>query len=140
MSDPLCEASGQDGTVRLFEDRVEIVRESLAGKFVHGSSDQSIPLSNVGTVEFREPKLIRDGYIKFFTNSRGSEWDTDGEFTIRFTEDTDDFQELRERFHELQSEESYSGNDPLEILERRYARGEIDAEEFEQKRAVLRES
>jgi len=148
MTEVICQAEGNDGTVRLYEDRVEIdVENSITSFHRHSDSDKVVPLENIGNVNFRSTGWLSPGYIDICPiGHEGQDMMYDSEnggYAVHFHSGNEgEFEELRDKIRNLMQstgDEDKDDEDPLKILEQRYARGEISENEFKQKRDVLRE-
>jgi len=143
-------AEGKNGNVVLFEDRIQINRSgiSLLQKTQQwGKGDKEILMSNVTSIQFREPSSVTVGYIQFgqegYVQAGGSQFDAvNDENSVTFTHgQTEKFKEIRDKVRELKEDDVSveSGKDPVETLKQRYAEGEIDKDEFEEKKKLLTE-
>lgn len=144
MAEPIYEFHGIDGKIELYENRLEIQRGGWIASLMHiGQGDKTVPLDNVSAVDVNDG--MNGGYIDIVTQGRegvGGTFSAETtEYTIQFMDQQqDDVEELHDRIFEMQSSESNaSDDDPLERLRRRFADGEIDKEEFEQRRETLTE-
>jgi hypothetical protein len=103
MSEPLVEASGFETRVRLYEDRLTFETPSLLNRIGLGStSTETIPLDQVASMKYEETGSVSHGTIKFIPE--GYDWTGDNtSYQARFLHsDEDDFEELRDKFHNLQ--------------------------------------
>ncbi|MDL0144396.1 NINE protein [Halobacterium salinarum] len=145
-------ATGANGKVTLYDDRLEISREGIGmiHKMQHGfKGDKEIPYDSITSIQLRKPSNLSRGYIQFgqsgFSESDDGLLDATGdENTVLFDKgDLSDFEELREKVRELKKgdvEESTGSMDgALEKLRERYAEGDIDEEEYEQRKEILQE-
>lgn len=145
-------ATGANGKVTLYDDRLEITREGIGmiHKMQHGfKGDKEIPYDSITSIQLRKPSNLSRGYIQFgqsgFSESDDGLLDATGdENTVLFDKgDLSDFEELREKVRELKKgdvEESTGSMDgALEKLRERYAEGDIDEEEYEQRKEILQE-
>lgn len=145
-------ATGANGKVTLYDDRLEISREGIGmiHKMQHGfKGDKEIPYDSITSIQLRKPSNLSRGYIQFgqsgFSESDDGLLDATGdENTVLFDKgDLSNFEELREKVRELKKgdvEESTGSMDgALEKLRERYAEGDIDEEEYEQRKEILQE-
>jgi len=63
MDIPILEAKGINGNLELYEDKVKIRRSGVTG-FVLGG-DKDIPLSQVTSIQYKEPGRFTRGHIRF---------------------------------------------------------------------------
>lgn len=146
-------ATGVNGKVTLYDDRLEISREDIGmiHKMQHGfKGNKEIPYDSITSMQLRKPSNLSRGYIQFgqsgFSESDDGLLDaTDDENTVLFGKgDLSNFEELRAKVRELKKgdvEESTGSMDgALEKLRERYAEGDIDEEEYEQRKEILQES
>jgi len=55
------------GQVALYDDKVVISRSGLLAISLYGTTgDKTIPINQITAVEFRDPKFLIDGYLKFY--------------------------------------------------------------------------
>lgn len=145
-------AIGANGKVTLYDDRLEISREGIGmiHKVQHGfKGDKEIPYDSITSVQLRKPSNLSRGYIQFgqsgFSESDDGLLDATGdENTVLFDKgDLSTFEELRTKVRELKKgdvEESTGSMDgALEKLRERYAEGDIDEEEYEQRKEILQQ-
>jgi len=141
-------AEGKNGNVVLFDNRIQINRSgiSLLQKTQQwGKGDKEILMSEVTSIQFREPSSVTVGYIQFgqegYVQAGGSQFDAvNDENSVTFTHSqTEKFKEIRDKVRDLKTDdvEVKSGNNPIETLKQRYAEGEIDKAEFEEKKELL---
>jgi len=115
MGDLLVEATGWDGTITLYEDRLEIRRDGLVATLFHlTEGTKSVPLDHVSTIDTDWPGRVPTGYVEIVTSGReGTEsWLTldNGGYSVTITdEDEAEFRELVERFYELRQTGSADG-------------------------------
>lgn len=144
------EAQGVNGKVTLYEDRLEISREDIGmlHKMQHGfKGSKEMPYSSVTSVQLRKPSSVTRGYIQFgqsgFSESDDGLLDaTSDENTVLFEEDSlNQFQELRTKVRDLKkgsiNESTDTMDGALEKLRKRYANGDIDEEEYQQRKEIL---
>lgn len=144
--------TGANGKVTLYDDRLEISREGIGmiHKMQHGfKGDKEIPYDSITSIQLRKPSSVTRGYIQF--GQKGYSEDDDGlmdatgdENTVLFDKgDLSDFEELRAKVRELKKgdvEESTGSMDgAMEKLRERYADGDIDEEEYEQRKEILQQ-
>jgi TM2 domain-containing membrane protein YozV len=145
-------ATGANGKVTLYDDRLEISREGIGmiHKMQHGfKGDKEMPYDSITSIQLRKPSNLSRGYIQFgqsgFSESDDGLLDATGdENTVLFDKgDLSDFEELRQKVRKLKKgdvEESTGSMDgALEKLRERYAEGDIDEEEYEQRKEILQE-
>lgn len=141
-------AEGKNGNIALFENRIHINRSgiSLLQKTQQwGKGDKEILMDEVTSIQFREPSSVTVGYIQFgqegYVQAGGSQFDAvNDENSVTFTHSqTEKFKEIRDKVRELKTEDVSveSGEDPVETLKQRYAEGEIDEKEFQEKKDFL---
>lgn len=146
------QADGANGTVTLYEDRLEISREGIGmiHKMQHGfKGDKEIPYDSITSVQLRKPSSVTRGYIQFgqsgFSESDDGLMDaTSDENTVLFDKGSlSEFEEVREKIRELSKgdvrETTGSMDGAMEKLRERYAEGEIDEEEYEQRKEILQQ-
>lgn len=63
MTDSILEADGANGTVRLYDDYIEIEEHRLLEPARTGTKTNRIPLDELGNVEYTSPGRIRPGKI-----------------------------------------------------------------------------
>lgn len=144
--------TGANGKVTLYDDRLEISRGGIGmiHKMQHGfKGDKEIPYDSITSIQLRKPSSVTRGYIQF--GQKGYSEDDDGlmdatgdENTVLFDKgDLSDFEELRAKVRELKKgdvEESTGSMDgAMEKLRERYADGDIDEEEYEQRKEILQQ-
>lgn len=145
-------ASGANGKVTLYDDRLEISREGIGiiHKMQHGfKGDKEIPYDSITSMQLRKPSSLSRGYIQFgqsgFSESDEGLMDAvSDENTVLFDKgDLSNFEELRTKVRELKKgdvEESTGSMDgAMEKLRERYAEGDIDEEEYEQRKEILQQ-
>lgn len=150
--DEVMKATGVNGTVTLYDDRLEISREgiSMLHKVQHGfKGDKEIPYESITSIQLRKPSSVTRGYVQFgqsgFSESDDGLLDaTSDENTVLFDKDSlDEFNELRAKIRKLKKgdvEESIGTMDgAMEKLRERYADGEIDEEEYNKRKEILQE-
>lgn len=150
--DAVMVATGANGKVTLYDDRLEISREGIGmiHKMQHGfKGDKEIPYDSITSMQLRKPSSVTRGYIQF--GQKGYSEDDDGlldatsdENTVLFDKgNLSDFEELRAKVRELKKgdvEESTGSMDgAMEKLRERYAEGDIDEEEYEQRKEILQQ-
>lgn len=141
---------GVNGTVTLYEDRLEISRDDIGmvHKLQHGfKGDKEIPLEAITGIQLRKPTSRTRGYIQF--GQSGYSESDDGildavsdENTVLFNKGAYPlFEDLRSAVREQKSGDVKSSTETMdgamEKLRERYATGEIDEEEYEQRKEVL---
>lgn len=144
--------TGANGKVTLYDDRLEISRGGIGmlHKMQHGfKGDKEIPYESITSMQLRKPGNVSRGYIQFgqsgFSESDDGLMDaTSDENTVLFDKDElSDFEELRAKVRELKKgdvEESTGSMDgAMEKLRERYAEGDIDEEEYEQRTEILQQ-
>jgi TM2 domain-containing membrane protein YozV len=151
--DAIIQIEGSNGTVTLYDGRIEISREDIGmiHRMQHGfSGTKEIPLESITSIQLRKPSMATKGYVQF--GQKGYTEDDDGlldatsdENTVLFEKDSlAAFEELREKIREMTSDsvQSTTGNmdGALEKLRERYANGEIDEGEYEERKEVLESS
>lgn len=149
-SDAVLQVEGVNGRVTLFDDRLEISREDIGmlHKMQHGfKGDKEIPYESITSIQLRKPSTVTRGYIQFgqsgFSESDDGLMDaTSDENTVLFEKDSlSEFEELRAKVRELKKgdveESTGSIDEAMEELRQRYAKGEIEEEEYEKRREVL---
>jgi TM2 domain-containing membrane protein YozV len=146
-------AEGVNGQVTLFRDRLTISRENIGmvHRMQHGrKGSKEIPFESITSVQLREPSSMTRGYIQFgqsgYVESGGGLFDaTSDENTVLFEKSSlKEFKKLKRKLRELKKgdiEESTGTMDgAMEKLRERYAEGEIDEEEFETRKEILKGS
>jgi TM2 domain-containing membrane protein YozV len=146
-------AIGANGKVTLYDDRLEISREDIGmiHKMQHGfKGDKEIPYDSITSVQLRKPSNISRGYIQFgqsgFSESDDGLLDaTSDENTVLFDKgDLTNFQKLRSKVRDLKKgdvkESTGSMDGAMEKLRKRYAEGDIDEEEYEQRKEILQQA
>lgn len=142
---------GANGKVTLYEDRLEISREGIGmiHKMQHGfKGDKEISYDSITSIQLRKPSVSR-GYIQFgqsgFSESDDGLLDaTSDENTVLFDKGSlSDFEELRVKLRELKKgdvkESTGTMDGAMEKLRERYAEGEIDEEEYENRKEILQQ-
>jgi len=150
--DGVMNVTGVNGKVTLYDDRLEISREGIGmiHKVQHGfKGDKEMPYDSITSIQLRKPGSVSRGYIQFgqsgFSESDDGLMDaTSDENTVLFDKDKlSKFEELRAKVRELKKgdvEESTGSMDgAMEKLRERYADGEIDEEEYEQRKEILQQ-
>ncbi|MFC6938613.1 NINE protein [Salinirubellus sp. GCM10025818] len=152
LDDAVMSVEGANGMVTLYEDRLELSREGIGmlHKMQHGfKGDKEIPYESITSVQLRKPSSVTRGYIQFgqsgFSESDDGLLDaTSDENTVLFDKGSlSEFEELRTELRKLKNgdvEESTGTMDgAMEKLRNRYAEGEIDEEEYEQRKEILQQ-
>ncbi|MEE6210383.1 SHOCT domain-containing protein [Salarchaeum sp. III] len=154
MGGLILEAEGADGTIRLYTDRVEIDEHRFLEPLRTGTKTNMIPLRELGNIEYMSPGRIRPGKLKLMPSGVESS-DSDihqGKYEITFNAGNDTFPELRDELEKYRGDaeiqgrdvstqfDTTTGDDPVKILNRRYARGEISEDEYEKKRRRLEDN
>lgn len=149
--DAVISATGTNGKVTLYDDRLEISREDIGmmHKMQHGfKGHKEIPYDSITSIQLRKPSSVTNGYIQF--GQKGYSEDDDGlldatsdENTVLFSKKSlSDFEEVRTKVRALKKgnikESTESMDGAMEKLRKRYAEGEIDEEEYEQRKEILR--
>lgn len=148
----LMSVTGANGIVTLYDNRLEISREGIGmlHKMQHGfKGDKEIPYDSITSMQLRKPGSVSRGYIQFgqsgFSESDDGLMDaTSDENTVLFDKgDLSDFEELRSKVRDLKKgdvEESTGSMDgAMEKLRDRYAEGDIDEEEYKQRKEILQQ-
>ncbi|MDG5777125.1 NINE protein [Haloarculaceae archaeon H-GB2-1] len=141
---------GANGRVTVYNDRLEISRDDIGmlHKMQHGfKGDKEIPFESVTSIQLRKPSSVTRGYIQFgqsgFSESDDGLMDaTSDENTVLFDKGSlSEFEELRTKVRELKKgdvqESTGSIDSAMEKLRERYADGEIDESEYEQRKEIL---
>lgn len=149
-NDAVMSVTGANGEVTLYDDRLEISRDDIGmiHKVQHGfKGDKEIPYDSITSMQLRKASKLSRGYLQF--GQKGFSESDDGlldavsdENTVLFDEDkTSDFEELRSKVRDLKKGEvkqsTGSMDGALEKLRERYAEGDIDEEEYEQRKEIL---
>ncbi|WP_459194627.1 NINE protein [Halosimplex sp. J119] len=150
--DAVMSATGANGKVTLYQDRLEISREDIGmiHKMQHGfKGDKDIPYESITSIQLRKPSSVTRGYIQFGQSGYSESDDglmdaTSDENTVLFDKESlSEFEELRAKVRELKNgdveESTGSMDEAMEKLRNRYAEGEIDEEEFEQRKDILQQ-
>lgn len=146
------QATGANGKVTLYDDRLEISREGIGivHKMQHGfKGDKEIPYDSITSMQLRKPSSLSRGYLQFgqsgFSESDDGLMDAvSDENTVLFDKgDLAKFEELRAKVRELKKgdvqESTGSMDGAMETLRERYAEGEIDEEEYENRKEILQQ-
>jgi hypothetical protein len=63
---PILEAKGVNGQIRLFGDRIVILRKGVMGFLSQGhKGEKSVFIHQISSVQFKDPGLATSGYIQF---------------------------------------------------------------------------
>ncbi len=148
--DAVMSATGANGKVTLYQNRLEISREDIGmlHKMQHGfKGDKDIPYESITSIQLRKPSSVTRGYIQFGQSGYSESDDglmdaTSDENTVLFDKESlSEFEELRAKVRELKNgdveESTGSMDEAMEKLRTRYAEGEIDEEEYEQRKDIL---
>lgn len=150
--DGIMSVTGSNGKVTLYDDRLEISREDIGmvHRMQHGfKGDKEIPYESITSMQLRKPSAMTKGYIQFgqsgFSESDDGLLDaTSDENTVLFKKGSlSQFEELREKVRELKKgdveESTGTMDEAMEKLRERYANGEIDEEEYKERKEILQE-
>lgn len=138
-------ATGRNGQLTLFEDKVRISRQGIVSTITNPfKGDKDIRLDDITSIQFRKSGTMTTGYIQ--VGQSGYHESDDGVFdaatdenSVTFTQsDQDDFEKIRDEIEKRRGEDSSSERDSaIERLREKYAEGEISEEEFEERKSVL---
>ena len=150
MSEPLCIATGLNGVVTLFSDRLSIKRKGVTSFFTHGlQGEKEVAISAITGMQFKNAGMITNGYIQFVIfgsqESKGGIFNAmSDENTVAFkTSQQADFETLRQKVQEAIFDRSErpagasSGLDDLEKLAALRDKGIITADEFDKKKRQI---
>ena len=62
---PIYSLKGENGSLYVYENRVEIKRDVFGSMSQGNANDKSIPLDLIVDVEFKEGTMFKNGYIRF---------------------------------------------------------------------------
>lgn len=136
----LVKATGQDGSVILYEDRVRITREgwmsSVAKPF---EGDKDIPIDEVTSVQLKAPGKWWPGHIEIGESGHHELGpDADSENAVVFESGQyEEFKRLRHYIQKLRRRDGSEGDGATEMLDEMFAAGALTEEEYRERKRVL---